>query len=647
MRAPARLAAAGLAVLVTAGMFSAGAPVAAETFTDPAAEQLAERYAPVIMTVTQPEPCSTDGEAFVPMSVDVLLDNPQIALRQVGNGDPVVTWGPTAADLHGLGAGFYLDFPGSALSPGCLYEQDYARYTAGLPATVYAHVVTQADRPGQLVVQYWFYWYYNDWNNKHESDWEGIQVVFPASTPEAALGVAPVEVGYAQHEGGERAEWGATKLELVGEHPVVYSSRGSHASYFGASLHLGRSGSEGFGCDTTQGPSTSHTPDVVVLPEAAGGPDDSFAWLGFEGHWGERHDGPYNGPRGPATKSRWTAPLDWQDGLRDASASLPTPGSRSGDIVDGFCEVVEWGSNQLMSLVRSPARMLVTLAVLATLAAWLWRRTVWTATEPLPLVARRRNGQIIRTTFTGFASAPLTFAAIGLAAVPLGVALGLAINLLGYLPVFGTLLDSTGNGDLTQLMIVLASGALASAATFTLVSAAVTTVIDDRSHGRRVSPRRVAERVRSHLGALAGAFGLGALLVLLLGSFVALAPLALFLLVRFQFVAQVAMLEPGLQPRAVLARSAALVRGRWWHTAVTMGLLGGASKLVSALVGLLVLVVVQPPFWLLSIVVVGVDAFLAPLAAITACYLYGDAVAQSESVPDPEPSQPVATSLPH
>ena len=39
----------------------------------------------------------------------------QIALRQVGNDDPVVKWAPNAIDLFELNKGFYLDFPGSAL----------------------------------------------------------------------------------------------------------------------------------------------------------------------------------------------------------------------------------------------------------------------------------------------------------------------------------------------------------------------------------------------------------------------------------------------------------------------------------------------------------------------------------------------------
>src|SRR5690606_21576916 len=136
--------------------------------------------------------CDPDGEPFWPMPVDVLFDNPQIALRQVSRADPVVVRAPGVADVAGLGEGFFLDFPGNSLTPGCLYERDFLRYAERVEPTVYAHVVQQADEPDKVFVQYWFYWYYNDWNNKHESDWEGIILQFDAPSVEDALRSQPV-----------------------------------------------------------------------------------------------------------------------------------------------------------------------------------------------------------------------------------------------------------------------------------------------------------------------------------------------------------------------------------------------------------------------------------------------------------------------
>ena len=42
--------------------------------------------------------------------------------------------------------------------------------------------------------------------NTHEGDWEFVQIVFDVPPAEAALEATPVETGYSQHSGGERAE---------------------------------------------------------------------------------------------------------------------------------------------------------------------------------------------------------------------------------------------------------------------------------------------------------------------------------------------------------------------------------------------------------------------------------------------------------
>ena len=40
----------------------------------------------------------------------------------------------------------------------------------------------------------------------------------------------------------------------------------------------------------------------IVLPDSVDDPDDPLAWLAFNGRWGERQTGSFNGPTGPATK---------------------------------------------------------------------------------------------------------------------------------------------------------------------------------------------------------------------------------------------------------------------------------------------------------------------------------------------------------
>ena len=139
--------------------------------------------------------------------------------------------------------------------------------TAGTEPTVYAHVATEPAYPDRLSLQYWLYYAFNDWNNLHEGDWEMIQLVFPAGSAEEALEAEPLEVGYSQHEGAERAEWGDDKLEIVdGTHPVVYPAAGSHANFYEDALFLGRSAEQGVGCDGTTGPSVTLRLDVGRSP---------------------------------------------------------------------------------------------------------------------------------------------------------------------------------------------------------------------------------------------------------------------------------------------------------------------------------------------------------------------------------------------
>ena len=426
-----------LTAMLTGAVLATGAPVRAEPADD--AEQLAERYAPIVMLRTQPAACDGDGEPFVPMSVDRILDNRQVALRQVGSGDPTVMRGPGAADLADLGAGFYLDFPGDALDPGCLYEQDNDRFNAGQPSVVYAHIVREDGDPEQLALQYWLYWYYNDWNNKHESDWEFVQLVFPAGSVAEALAVEPTSVGYAQHEGGERADWHDDKLQREGTHPVVYSSQRSHASYFSPAVYMGRSASEGFGCDDTEEPSTRVAPEVVVLPDSVASPDDPLAWIGFEGRWGERHGGPNNGPTGPNTKPQWTAPMTWQEDLRDASFVVPGGDSSAAEVIDAFCSVVGWGSVKYIEFVASPARVLLALAVLAALVVFLVRRTSWRIVGANPLRRRRRSGEIWRLGVAEYRRHPRVFATAGIIGVPVAVLAAVIGVVLTHLPFIGAL----------------------------------------------------------------------------------------------------------------------------------------------------------------------------------------------------------------
>ena len=142
-------------------------------------EDLAAKYAPVVRLVDQPEECGP-GEPYIPTDVDVLFDEPTVALRGPWNRTDLVKIGPVAGDLVNRYE-YHLDFPGDPLDAGCSYELWSRRLTKGTAPTVYAHVATDPGYPGKLALQYWFFYPFNDFNNTHEGDWEMTQLVFDAA----------------------------------------------------------------------------------------------------------------------------------------------------------------------------------------------------------------------------------------------------------------------------------------------------------------------------------------------------------------------------------------------------------------------------------------------------------------------------------
>ncbi len=115
---------------------------------------------------------------------------------------------PTAADIAGLPEGYYLDLEGKVLGDTCVYARAFEKLVeeGKAPAITYAHIAGEAGHPG-FVLQYWFFWYFNQFNDLHEGDWEGMQLAFEADTPAEALREEPSEIILFQHAGGERADW--------------------------------------------------------------------------------------------------------------------------------------------------------------------------------------------------------------------------------------------------------------------------------------------------------------------------------------------------------------------------------------------------------------------------------------------------------
>ena len=120
-----------------------------------------------------------------------MLGNPSVWLTTYveGEGLKKLKRAPTAADVAGLGENYYLDLNGRVLGDTCVYARDFEQLLdeGKAPVVTYAHIAREAGHPG-FALQYWFFWYFNQFNDLHEGDWEGMQVTFDADGPAAGAG---------------------------------------------------------------------------------------------------------------------------------------------------------------------------------------------------------------------------------------------------------------------------------------------------------------------------------------------------------------------------------------------------------------------------------------------------------------------------
>jgi hypothetical protein len=620
-----RLVAAGVAL----GLALSAAPSVAGG-AESSADRLAARYSPTVALRQQDEPCGA-GEAYRPTTVDLVLGNPEVALRdQRGK---VVTKAPTAAELWGLGEGYYLDLPGDPLQPGCDYEQDFRRWSAGRQPSVYAHVATDRGHPGKLAVQYWLYYTFNDFTDKHEGDWEMAQVDFDASTPRDALKKGPYEVDLSQHAGGERSSWSDAKLEKQGTHPLVYAATGSHANYFGSALYLGRGASEGFGCDDTRDADARVPLQTTLLPRAVpASARDPFAWLGFDGRWGQEEKGINNGPTGPATKDSWSAPIDWANGLRDESVEVPeTPTALGLSATSFFCGAVTQGSIVLNWAIVHPWAFLALVGFMAVVALGAVTRTTWRPPDPHPLRRERGGGQIFRAARRLYGNNLWTFMAMGVIFVPVSLLTAGIQWVLFHLTTIGSLVALDGRGGAVSALLALVTGGIGAAMASVITTAAVAFALREIDAGHTVRAIDAFRAAFERLGALVGATLRQFAAAVLLTLTVVGVPFAIGRYVRWSLFAEACALEDRTAGGS-LRRSAELVANRWWRTFGFTALVVIVAALSGPLLGVALLLLTDRSLNFINIAGALVYTATVPYAAIALTLYYFDLEARRNTV---------------
>ena len=601
-------------------------------------QALAKRYAPVVRLVEQREECGP-GEPYQPIDVDALFGQPTVALRGPWNSTDLVTIGPTARDLTGGRYEYHLDFPGDALDPGCGYER-WGRYISkGHRPTMYAHVATDPARPGRLALQYWFFYVYNDWNNLHEGDWEMIQLDFNAADSRDALAKRPATVGYSQHEGAEKADWGDDKLELVdGTHPVVYPAAGSHANFFDKSLFLGSSAEQGVGCDNTNGPHDELRPAVATIPSDPAEARGEFPWIDFQGRWGELQPAFFNGPTGPNLKTQWREPITWSEDWRDESLTVPAGSAFGTAATDFFCRAIGSGSRAVVQLVHRPLQFTLVVATLVLLLLYAISRTSWRPVAPLRLARRRAWGQTLAASCRMYLAKPGLMLGIGVLFIPISLLTTLMQSLLVHgTDILGVETNSGPSGLLGAL--VLAIGTALTLLGLGLVQAATARALVEVDQGRPVGPLRAYLLAADSIWPLLGALLVATTVVSLLIGSIYLIPIAVWLAGRWALVAPSIELE-SLGALDGLRRSRLLVRGAWLKVASLIVVGAALSIAVGPVVGVLLILGTSAPFWLVNVIAGLIYTVTMPFVAITTTYVYFDRRVTDELAEHASPELP-------
>jgi hypothetical protein len=641
-------------VLLLALFAALAADVQAQTTTPNGSDQpsaaraLIQKFSPIVMLRKQEDPpCDVNEEQFEPTTVHTVLGNPNVTLVRIKDKKKKdIKTAPTANDIAGLPGFYYLDLPGDPITSDCVYARDFAALKAAgkAPLITYVRIAGQTGHDG-LVVQYWFFYYFNQFNDLHEGDWEGLQLVFDdAKTPlQALVSTGPDQIALFQHGGGETADWEDDKVQKQGDHPIVYSAAGSHATFYDDAVYLqtGQNGA-GLGCDNTTEPLRAVRPHPVLIPTTPtlNGPEN---WLTYYGHWGQKEKGFNNGPTGPITKQVWKEPFTWLDRARLASPTLPGGGVFGGAATSAFCETVAAVSVFINAQSKSPTGVLLIVAILLALFLLPLVITRWWPVDIGVLRRTRAFGQIMRGARQIYGRDWRAFLPIALSALPLIVVIEgvqyVYTQIVGQRDVH----PAIKLGGLRLDFSLTISGTFRPVV-FAIVAAAAIAGMRMLDRGQRPTFTGAWRLTGQRLWRLIGAdLTVTVLLTLLAISLIGL-PYALYKFFAWQLVQQQIIFEDkGI--RAALRDSTKLVRKHWFRTARTTGFLVFLTLATGPVLGFVLIFLNLSLFWVNAISTI-VYMLLVPFEAIGRTLLYFDLkervqeqpeVAPGEAAPSPAP----------
>lgn len=223
----------------------------------------------------------------------------------------------------------YFDYPGEKeKGDNSWYDYYYGRTVpphsqagSNFAHTSYVHIFDRAG--GNVVIQYYYFYPFNDFQNNHEGDWPLVNVIVNSFDPDVA---ELVGIDYTFHGKGmnytiigERTFNPQTQFAPAegGTHPVVYVGAGSHGGYPTGDNYSNPGGEllgQGYDEDMTKDGivlstnvedthlAVAQSYDLIFLPnpdpnQPNMGLSSEMSWLGTTALWGTpRVDSPGDGP---------------------------------------------------------------------------------------------------------------------------------------------------------------------------------------------------------------------------------------------------------------------------------------------------------------------------------------------------------------
>ncbi|MFQ5606220.1 MAG: hypothetical protein ACE5HS_23355 [bacterium] len=194
--------------------------------------------------------------------------------------------------------------PESWYSSWSSFIQSHATESAYVDGTTYAHLFKNND---ETVIQYWFFYPFNASANRHEGDWEHINVVLDSQNPNAA-NITRVEY-YFHEEVAPRYTAGVDYFLISGTHPKVYvggytgfidgyDGHGTHGSFpdSGVWQDINPIGTneyvDGLGLQID----FSNYQNIIILPKLESiEVGSTLDWMTFAAYWGHIKSSPSAG----------------------------------------------------------------------------------------------------------------------------------------------------------------------------------------------------------------------------------------------------------------------------------------------------------------------------------------------------------------